>query len=105
MEQTFASNFDELPGDCDHKFGGLPPHQVMFARPFRFAIDYHLATPEALASSPQVYITEIKPKLDILSHLAMENSRESADKQRFRVNEGLNFPPFRSVTKFYFLTQ
>ena len=65
-----------------------------FGRPFKFAIDQSLSTPEALASNPEAYATEIKPKLDILSQLAMQNARESADKHRERANKNASEPAY-----------
>ena len=40
-------------------------------------------------------MTDIKPKLDILSFLAQENSKESADRRREKVNENATLPRFQ----------
>jgi len=73
----------------------ISPHEAMFARPFRFAIDWSLATPPAIASYPPAYAADIKPKLEILSYLAMENSSENASKQRQVANEGVQLPKYQ----------
>jgi transposase InsO family protein len=74
---------------------GLSPHEVLFGRAFKFAIDHSLAISELVSSNPQVYAAEIKPKLEILSYLAMQNARESADKHRERANERATEPTFK----------
>jgi len=74
---------------------GTSPHEILFARPFRFAIDWSLATPDAVAGHPESYAQQIRPKLEILSYLAMENSDQSATKQRQRVNENAKIPTFQ----------
>ena len=74
---------------------GMAPHEIMFARPFRFAIDWSLMAPDTSEGDLQAYVTNIKPKLDILSFLAQENSRESADRHREKINENASLPRFK----------
>jgi len=73
----------------------MSPHEILFARPFCFTIDWSLATPDAVASHPESYAQQIRPKLEILSYLAMENSDQSATKHRQRVNENAKIPTFQ----------
>jgi hypothetical protein len=74
---------------------GLSSHEVIFSRPVRFAIDQSLATPEAVASSPQAYATDIEPKLEnshIVGHAKRMRMRR---KHRIRANENTTEPPFK----------
>ena len=38
---------------------GLSPHEIIFGRPFRMAIDYSLATPEVMSTNPQAYAPNV----------------------------------------------
>lgn len=74
---------------------GMSPHEVMYARPFRFAIDWSLMGPDTPGSTPQAYAAEIKPKLEILSFLAQENSRENAERHRIKANTEATLPTYK----------
>ena len=74
---------------------GLSPHEIVFGRPFHMAIDYSLATPEVMSTNPQTYATEVKTKLDVLSYLAIQNSKESAANQRERKNTDAQLPKYQ----------
>jgi O-acetyl-ADP-ribose deacetylase (regulator of RNase III) len=66
---------------------GLSPYEIMFGRKMNLEIDWGLLAEEAQVSEPEAYAEIIKPKLEILNRIAMENAKESAEIQANKRNQ------------------
>lgn len=60
---------------------GLSPYEIMFGRKMQLQIDWNLLPDEQTVGTPEAYAEIIRPKLEILNRIAMENAKESARKQ------------------------
>jgi O-acetyl-ADP-ribose deacetylase (regulator of RNase III)/transposase InsO family protein len=73
----------------------LSPFETIFGRPMIQNLDWELATEEATVMGPEEYAKDIRPKLAILHQLAAQNARDSAERQRVRVNNDAVMPTYK----------
>jgi hypothetical protein len=78
---------------------GLSPHEVLFGRPMRLAIDWSLMAGDPTIPSVQHYAREIGPKLEILHQIAMSNVQDSAARHSRRRNEAAEPPKYAAGDK------
>jgi hypothetical protein len=78
---------------------GLSPHEVLFGRPMRLAIDWTLMAGDPTIPSVQHYAREIGPKLEILHQIAMSNVQDSAASHSRRRNEAAEPPKYAAGDK------
>jgi hypothetical protein len=78
---------------------GLSPHEVLFGRPMRLAIDWTLMAGDPTTPSVQHYAREIVPKLEILHQIVMGNVRDSAARHSRRHNEAAEPPKYAAGDK------
>jgi len=70
----------------------LAPFEVVFGRKMEMAIDHSMGIPEQVVGSPEMYASEIGPKLKILHQVAVQNAIESGDRHRASVNKNATLP-------------
>jgi O-acetyl-ADP-ribose deacetylase (regulator of RNase III)/transposase InsO family protein len=78
---------------CENTATGLSPYMVLFGRPFPLLIDRALMLDE-LVGTPEQYAADIRPKLQVLHQVAMENALDSAANHARRYNSTATPPPF-----------
>jgi hypothetical protein len=78
---------------------GISPFDVIFAKPMSLPIDWSLMQDDPTTQSGDAYIEEIRPKLQILHRLAVEDARDSADSRRDKRNKDDVFPTFKTGDK------
>jgi hypothetical protein len=78
---------------------GLSPHEVLFGRPMRLAIDWSLMAGDPTIPSVQHYAREMGPKLEILHQIVMGNVRDSAARHSRRRNEAAEPPKYAAGDK------
>ena len=62
-------------------------------------LDWDLTSEEPTVLGPEEYAKDIQPKLAILHQIAVENARDSAERQRNRVNKGAKPPKYAKGDK------
>jgi len=78
---------------------GLSPHEVIFGQRMTLALDWSLLAEDNTAGSPQAYAAMIRPKLQILQHIAMENAADSAARHSKTHNEAATVPSYAAGDK------
>jgi O-acetyl-ADP-ribose deacetylase (regulator of RNase III) len=73
----------------------LSPFETIFGRPMIQNLDWDLAAEEPTIVGPEEYVKDIRPKLAILHQLAAQNARDSAERQRVRVNKQAVMPTYK----------
>ena len=74
---------------------GLSPHEVVFGSPMPLAIDYSLLDGETISTNLADHAAIIRPKLEAIRQVAMENARLSAERHVSRHNLGADDPAFK----------
>lgn len=77
----------------------ISPHDVIFGKPKPLALDWSLLSEDSTTPSVEAYMRDIRPKLQILHHIAMENARDSALMHARRINDKANPPSFQTGDK------
>lgn len=78
---------------------GISPHEVLFGKPMTLAIDWGLIGSDEMISSAQAYSASIKPKLEILHQIAIENAMDSAERHAQAHNSDSSPPTFKAGDK------
>jgi O-acetyl-ADP-ribose deacetylase (regulator of RNase III)/transposase InsO family protein len=73
----------------------LSPFETVFGRPMIQNLDWDLTREEPSVFAPQEYVKDIRPKLAILHQLAAQNARDSAERQRSRLNKDAVIPTYK----------
>jgi hypothetical protein len=78
----------------DNTATGLSPYMILYGRPFPLIIDRALMLDE-LVGTPEQYAADIRPKLQVLHQVAMENALDSAAHHAQRYNSTATPPTFK----------
>ena len=62
-------------------------------------IEWNLMLEEPTVASPEAYARDIRPRLEILHQIAVENARDSAIRHALAKNQGASPPTFKEADK------
>jgi O-acetyl-ADP-ribose deacetylase (regulator of RNase III) len=77
----------------------LSPYEVVFGQKMTLALDWSLLAEDSTTGSPQAYAEMIRPKLQLLHYIAMENAADSAVRHARTHNESAAVPPYAAGDK------
>ena len=77
----------------------LSPYEVIFGRRMITPIEWNLMLEEPTVASPEAYARDIRPRLEILHQIAVENARDSAIRHALAKNQGASPPTFKEADK------
>jgi O-acetyl-ADP-ribose deacetylase (regulator of RNase III) len=77
----------------------LSPFEILFGRKMLFHCDFALLAEQPALGSALAYADDIRPKLKVLHEIAMQNSKDSAEKASSKANVGSKEPKFTVGSK------